>query len=132
MDRVVSSFLAELDGATTSNEDVYILAATNRPDLLDASLLRPGRLDRLAYVSPPTGRSAVLGILCALTRKFRLADDVDLGSIADNCPEGVTGADLYGLCSKAWMEAVRRHVKGGRCLALHSVGSYHLMPYIII
>lgn len=113
MDRVVSSLLAELDGTTADNRDIFILAATNRPDLLDPALLRPGRLDQLVYLSPPNTWEARAGILRALTRKFRLAGNVDLERIADKCPQGVTGADLYGLCSGAWMGAVMRYIRTG-------------------
>ena len=112
MDRVVASLLGELDGTTVDNTDVFVLAATNRPDLLDAALLRPGRLDELVYMAPPRTVEARLGILKALTRKFHLAHDVDLEVVARECPNGVTGADLYGLCSAAWMGGVTRVVRG--------------------
>ena len=115
MDRIVSQLLAEIDSAQagSGSDDVFIIGATNRPDLLDAALLRPGRLDKLLYVgiaSSPADREKVL---IALTRKFKIDDSVDLGVVAKECPSTLTGADMYGLCSRAWMRAFKRHVQDG-------------------
>ncbi|XP_073526287.1 uncharacterized protein [Phyllobates terribilis] len=110
MDRVVSQMLAEMDGVGNSNEDLFVIGASNRPDLIDPALLRPGRLDKLIYVgitSDPTNRERVLK---ALTRKFKLHEDVSLYSIAERCPPNFTGADLYALCADAWFTAAKRKV----------------------
>lgn len=108
MDRVVSQLLAEIDGIQGGAEDLFIIGATNRPDLLDPSLLRPGRLDKLLYVGIAEDPESKVNILRALTRKFQLHDDVDLESLARRCPVTLTGADLYALCADAWMGAFKR------------------------
>lgn len=113
MDRIVSQLLAEIDSAQggSGSDDVFIIGATNRPDLLDAALLRPGRLDKLLYVgiaSSPRDRKKVLA---ALSRKFNLDDSVDFDKVATSCPSRLTGADMYGLCSRAWMRAFKRHIE---------------------
>ena len=79
-----------------------------RPDLLDSSLMRPGRLDKLLYVGIAQRTQDKLKVLQALTRKFRLAASVDLQRIAEQCGSNLTGADLYALCADAWMAALRR------------------------
>ncbi|KAF3440552.1 hypothetical protein FNV43_RR18836 [Rhamnella rubrinervis] len=102
-DRVVNQFLTELDGVEVLT-GVFVFAATSRPDLLDAALLRPGRLDRLLYCGFPSERER-LDILTVLSRKLPLASDVDLASIA--CmTEGFSGADLQALLSDAQLAAV--------------------------
>ncbi|KAI3486163.1 hypothetical protein L1887_50304 [Cichorium endivia] len=111
MDRIVSQLLAELDGMAGSSEgtDVFVIGATNRPDLLDPALLRPGRFDRMLYLSVSETHAAQLNILQALTRKFKLDADVgDLGCIAEQCPFNLTGADFYALCSDAMLKAMTR------------------------
>ncbi|XP_024540800.1 peroxisome biogenesis protein 6 [Selaginella moellendorffii] len=108
MDRVVSQLLAEIDGLGENTQDLFVIGATNRPDLIDSALLRPGRFDKLLYVgiSPdPTYREKVLS---ALSRKFDLDKDVSLGLLARKCPDNFTGADMYALCADAWMQAVKR------------------------
>ena len=109
MDRVVSQLLAELDGLHKS-KDVFIIGATNRPDLIDPALLRPGRFDRLVYLGVNDDNVAKEKILRAITRKFQLAADVDLTDIAKKCPAHLTGADLYSLCSDAMLTALRRQI----------------------
>jgi len=86
-------------------EGVVVIGATNRPDILDPALLRPGRFDRLVYVPPPD-RGARLEILKVHTRRMPLAPDVDLARIAD-ITEGYTGADLANLCREAAILALR-------------------------
>ena len=109
MDRIVSQLLAELDGMSSGKGgDVYVMGATNRPDLLDPALLRPGRFDRMLYLSVPTSHDAQLSILQALTRKFRLDPDLDLADIAEHCPFNYTGADFYALCSDAMLRGMTR------------------------
>lgn len=109
MDRVVSQLLAELDGLHKA-KDVFIIGATNRPDLIDPALLRPGRLDRLVYLGVNDDTNAREKILHAITRKFQLAADVDLAAIAESCPSNLTGADLYSLCSDAMLTALRKKI----------------------
>jgi len=87
---------------------VYVMGATNRPDLLDPALLRPGRFDRMLYLGVPTSHSAQLSILQALTRKFNLDPQLDLADIAELCPFNYTGADFYALCSDAMLRAMTR------------------------
>ncbi|KAH0681314.1 hypothetical protein KY284_022399 [Solanum tuberosum] len=102
-DRVVNQFLTELDGVEVLT-GVFVFAATSRPDLLDAALLRPGRLDRLLFCDFPSQheRSEILSVL---SRKLPLASDVDLDVVA-RLTEGFSGADLQALLSDAQLEAV--------------------------
>lgn len=108
MDRIVSQLLAELDGMGVSGEGVFVIGATNRPDLLDEALLRPGRFDKLLYLGISDTNEKQLNILTALTRKFTLATDVNLGLLAEKCPFNYTGADFYALCSDAMLNAMTR------------------------
>jgi peroxin-6 len=114
MDRIVSQLLAELDGISSSESgsgtaDVLVIGATNRPDLLDPALLRPGRFDRLLYLGVSDTHLAQLHILQALTRKFRLDPELDLmDTIARQCPFNFTGADFYALCADALLKAMSR------------------------
>ena len=109
MDRIVSQLLAELDGMASGSaaSDVFVIGATNRPDLLDPALLRPGRFDRMLYLSVAETHDAQRNILQALTRKFTLDDDVgDMTVIAEQCPFNLTGADFYAFCSDAMLKAM--------------------------
>lgn len=110
MDRIVSQLLAELDGMSggKAGADVFVIGATNRPDLLDPALLRPGRFDRLLYLGVSESHQAQVNILEALTRNFRLDRDVDLCRVAEQCPFNYTGADFYALCSDAMLNAMLR------------------------
>jgi ATPase family associated with various cellular activities (AAA) len=110
-DRVVSQLLAEIDGAA-ANGGVFVIAASNRPDLVDPSILRPGRFDKLVYVAPPETRAAQMQVLEALTRKFVLDESVNLRSVLDTVPEPplLTGADLYSLAADAWQLAAKRMI----------------------
>ncbi|KAF9466437.1 AAA-domain-containing protein [Collybia nuda] len=110
MDRIVSQLLAELDGmsAGKGGADVFVIGATNRPDLLDPALLRPGRFDRMLYLGVSNTHEAQRDILEALTRKFRLDSELDLDDIARHCPFNYTGADFYALCSDAMLNAMSR------------------------
>jgi peroxin-6 len=110
MDRIVSQLLSELDGMADGNEGggVFVIGATNRPDLLDPALLRPGRFDKMLYLGVPDSDSAQLNILQALTRKFKLDPAMQLEEIARQCPFTYTGADFYALCSDAMLKAMTR------------------------
>ncbi|KAI9144509.1 P-loop containing nucleoside triphosphate hydrolase protein [Paraphysoderma sedebokerense] len=111
MDRIVSQLLSELDGmADGGSGDVFVIGATNRPDLLDQALLRPGRFDKLIYLGVASDHDSQLKILQALTRKFRLAPELNLMDIAEQCPFTYTGADFYALCSDAMLKAMVRTV----------------------
>lgn len=108
MDRVVSQLLAEMDGLDSSG-NVLIMAATNRPDLIDPALLRPGRFDRMLYVGVYSDIQSQLSVLKALTRKFNMEKDGnELEDVVERLPRTLTGADLYGVCSGAWLRAVRK------------------------
>jgi len=89
--------------------DVIVIAATNRPDIIDAALLRPGRFDRLLYVPPPD-KEARTQIIKIHTSKKPLADDVKIDVLSAQT-EGYTGADLAGLASAAVMLALREHIE---------------------
>ncbi|MEQ2223556.1 peroxisomal assembly protein [Ilyodon furcidens] len=109
MDRVVSQLLAELD-SLQSSAGVFVIGATNRPDLLDQSLLRPGRFDKLVYVGISEDRVSKLQVLQAILRKFQLEPAVNLQDLVDQCPAHMTGADLYALCSDAMTAAIKRKI----------------------
>ncbi|XP_057756804.1 peroxisomal ATPase PEX1 isoform X1 [Arachis stenosperma] len=102
-DRVVNQFLTELDGVEILT-GVFVFAATSRPDLLDAALLRPGRLDRLLFCDFPSWHER-LEILTVLSRKLPMAHDIDLATVA-KMTEGFSGADLQALLSDAQLAAV--------------------------
>lgn len=110
-ERVVSQMLTEMDGLEPMN-DVVVIAATNRPDMIDPALLRPGRFDKSIYVGPPDAesREAIFGIH---TRGKPLAEDVDLKKLAAET-DGCTGADIGAICNEAVMTAVRRLVASGK------------------
>jgi len=103
-ERVVSQMLTEMDGIQ-SLKDVVVIGATNRPDLIDPALLRPGRLERLVYVPPPD-KYGRLKILKVLTKKMPLAKDVNLESIAERT-ENYSGADLAAIVREAGLSAIR-------------------------
>ncbi|RLE71548.1 MAG: AAA family ATPase [Thermoprotei archaeon] len=103
-DRIVNQLLTEMDGITRL-EGVVVLGATNRPDILDPALLRPGRFDRVIYVPPPD-KKARLEIFKVHTRKMPLAENVDLEELAEKT-EGYTGADIAAVCREAAMIALR-------------------------
>ena len=104
-EQTLDQILTEMDGFE-SNQAVIVLGATNRPEILDPALLRPGRFDRRVAVQPPdrTGRVKILQVH---TRSIPLADDVDLGQLASSTP-GMVGADLANLCNEAALLAARR------------------------
>ena len=105
-ERVISQLLSELDGLETL-QNVVVIAATNRPDILDPGLLRPGRFDRLIYIPAPDEGSRKQ-ILQIHTKSIPLAPDVDLIFLA-RATKGYSGADLQALCNEAAMSTVRRN-----------------------
>jgi transitional endoplasmic reticulum ATPase len=106
-DRIVNQLLTEMDGIQIL-KDVVVIGATNRPDILDPALLRPGRFDRIIFVPPPDieGRYQIFQIH---TREMPLADDVDLRKLAE-MTEGYTGADIEALCREAALNAARENL----------------------
>jgi transitional endoplasmic reticulum ATPase len=106
-ERVISQFLTELDGLEILT-NVVVIGATNRPDIIDPALLRPGRFDRILYVPPPD-RESRLQIIKIHTKKKHLAEDVDINRLAD-ATDGYTGADISSLSSAAVMLALREHI----------------------
>lgn len=119
MDRVVSQLLAELDEAHSAETDLdlVVMAATNRPDLLDPALMRPGRLDTTVFISVASSAEDTAKRLRALTRNMNLDKQCKLDKIASKCPDRFTGADAQALCSEAWTRAAKRLVekKGQDC-----------------
>ena len=107
-DRIVNQLLTEMDGIEPLR-NVVVIAATNRPDIIDPALLRPGRFDRLIYVPPPDEK-ARLEIFKVHTRNMPLAEDVDLKELARKT-EGYTGADIAAVCREAAMIALREEFK---------------------
>ena len=107
-ERVISQLLTELDGLV-SLQDVVVIGATNRPDIIDPALLRPGRFDRLIYVPAPDEKSR-LEIFKIYTKNMPLADDVDVEELAKNA-KGYSGADVESICREAAMNALRRNIE---------------------
>lgn len=115
-DRVVAALLTELDGATPLRE-VVVVGATNRPELVDPALLRPGRLERLVYVPPPDA-AAREDILRASGRNIPLADDVDLPALAAEL-EGYSAADCTAVLREAALTAMRESLEAAEVTAAH-------------
>jgi len=106
-ERVISQMLTELDGLEVLT-NVVVIAATNRPDIIDAALLRPGRFDRLLYVPPPDYESRKQIILIH-TKKKPLGNDVNVDNLAKKM-DGYTGADIAAVASAAVMLGLREHI----------------------
>ncbi|MCY3809095.1 MAG: ATP-dependent zinc metalloprotease FtsH [Gemmatimonadetes bacterium] len=106
-EQTLNALLVEMDGFE-SNDGVILLAATNRPDVLDPALLRPGRFDRQVVVDLPDVKGRE-GILAVHARQLPLAEDVELSLIARGTP-GLSGADLSNICNEAALFAARRGV----------------------
>jgi transitional endoplasmic reticulum ATPase len=106
-ERVISQLLTELDGLEILT-NVVVIGATNRPDIIDPALLRPGRFDRLLYVSPPDYESRIQ-IIKIHTEKKPLAEDFKIEEMAANT-DGYTGADIAAVASAAVMLALREHI----------------------
>jgi len=105
-ERVVNQLLTEMDGLD-SRRSVFVIAATNRPELIDPAMLRPGRLDKLLYVPLPSPDDRH-SILCALSTKIKLGPDVDLDAIARNPhADGFSGADCAALLREAGLAVLR-------------------------
>lgn len=110
-ERVISQILSEIDGLEELH-NITVIAATNRPDIIDPALLRPGRIDRLIYITPPD-RDARYEIFKVHTSKTPLDSDVDLDKLAEDT-EDFTGADIASVCNEATMLAIREYVNSGK------------------
>ncbi|MEU4397999.1 AAA family ATPase [Micromonospora orduensis] len=115
-DRVVAALLTELDGVETLR-NVVVVGATNRPDLVDPALLRPGRMERLVYVPPPDA-GARADILRATSRDVPLAPDVDLAALGDELV-GFSAADCAALVREAALAAMRESLTAATVTAAH-------------
>jgi transitional endoplasmic reticulum ATPase len=115
-DRVVAALLTELDGVEPMR-DVIVVGATNRPELIDPALLRPGRLERLIYVPPPDGEARA-AILRSASRNTPLGDDVDLDSIGESL-DGYSAADCSALIREAALTAMRESLEATLVTGTH-------------
>ena len=106
-ERVISQLLTEMDGITTL-QDIVVIAATNRPDMVDSAVLRPGRFDRLIYVPEPDEKSR-LQIFKIYTKGMPINKDVDLTQLT-TATKYYSGADVESLCREAAMHALRKNV----------------------
>ncbi|KAK6045822.1 hypothetical protein COOONC_16673 [Cooperia oncophora] len=108
---MVSQLVAELDSLRDSPEiRVFVMAATNRVDLIDPALTTPGRFDKVIHVAPGSDVESKLKILKAVSRKLKFDDDVDLRKLAEQCEGKWSGAELNSLLTEAAMEGIREQV----------------------
>jgi len=107
-DRVMNQLLTEMDGVG-AKKNVFIIGATNRPDIIDAALMRPGRLDQLIYIPMPDYESR-LSVLKAVLRKTPMSKDVDIAYVAAQT-EKFTGADLTEICQRAAKLGIREAIQ---------------------
>jgi transitional endoplasmic reticulum ATPase len=115
-EKVLSQFLTELDGLEV-NKDIVVIAATNRPDILDPALIRPGRIDRILLVPSPDEKGR-LEILKIFTKNMPLAGDVNLDGINKKL-KGFSGADIETLCREAAMIALRENLRARKVTLEH-------------
>ena len=115
-EKVLSQFLTELDGLEVK-KDIIVIAATNRPDILDPALIRPGRIDRILLVPAPDedGREQILNIF---TKDMPLAANIDLNELNTKL-DGFTGADVETLCREAGMIALRENLRARKITGEH-------------
>jgi len=106
-DRVLNQLLTEMDGAG-AKKNLFFIGATNRPEILDEALIRPGRLDQLIYIPLPD-YVARIGIIKAVLRKSPVAPNVNVEFLAQQC-EGFSGADMTELCQRATKAAIRESI----------------------
>jgi len=106
-DRVLNQLLTEMDGAG-AKKNLFFIGATNRPEILDEALIRPGRLDQLIYIPLPD-LVARVGIIKAVLRKSPVAPNVPMDFLAEQC-EGFSGADMTELCQRATKAAIRESI----------------------
>jgi transitional endoplasmic reticulum ATPase len=115
-ERVISQLLTELDGLSSSKE-IILIAATNRPDILDPALIRPGRIDRLCYVPPPTVTER-LEIYKIFTTKMPLGPDVNLEKLSTQS-DFFTGADIESHCRESAIRALRENIRAKKINLSH-------------
>jgi len=115
-EKVLSQFLTELDGLEVK-KDIVVIAATNRPDILDPALIRPGRIDRMLLVPPPDeiGRLEILKIF---TKDMPIANNIDL-DVLNKILNGFSGADIETLCREAGMIALRENIRARKITKEH-------------
>ncbi|KAL5721329.1 Cell division control protein 48 E [Ranunculus cassubicifolius] len=107
-DRVLNQLLTEMDGMS-AKKTVFVIGATNRPDIIDSALMRPGRLDQLIYIPLPDEASR-LSIFKACLRKSPVSKDVDLNALA-KYTQGFSGADITEICQRACKYAIRENIE---------------------
>ena len=122
-ERVISQILSEMDGLEALH-NVVVVAATNRPDIIDPALLRPGRFDRMVEIGMPD-QEARLEILKIHTKKRPLAGDVDLAAISKKT-DGYSGADLANVTNEAVMLAIREYVLAGKPQDDQEIAKYRI------
>ena len=115
-EKVLSQFLTELDGLEIK-KDILVIAATNRPDILDPALIRPGRIDRILLVPPPD-EAGIEAILKIFTEKMPLANDVTIKKLNERL-KGFSGADIETLCREAAMIALRENMRARKVTLEH-------------
>lgn len=115
-EKVLSQFLTELDGLEIK-KDILVIAATNRPDILDPALIRPGRIDRILLVPPPD-EAGIEAILKIFTEKMPLAIDVTMKKLNERL-KGFSGADIETLCREAAMIALRENMRARKVTLEH-------------
>ena len=115
-EKVLSQFLTELDGLEIK-KDILVIAATNRPDILDPALIRPGRIDRILLVPPPD-EAGIEAILKIFTEKMPLASDVTIKKLKEKL-KGFSGADIETLCREAAMTALRENMRAKKVTLEH-------------
>lgn len=136
-DRLLTQLLGEMDGLHTApfspgggggkSDGVAVVAATNRPDLVDPALLRPGRFDRLIFIPPPERSEDRLEILKVRLRRTPVADDVDLKALAA-ATAGYTGADLSAVCREAALAALEEDMCAAAVSARHFAVAFGRVP----
>ena len=124
-DKIVNQLLSEMDGIDTL-KNVVVIGATNRPDMLDPALLRPGRFDKIIYVGPPSleVREEIIKIH---TKKMPLANDISIKQLAD-MTEGYTGADIEAFCLESVMSAARQDINVQKIEMKHFEDAIQIIP----
>jgi len=107
-DRVINQILTEMDGVG-AKKNVFIIGATNRPDIIDTAIMRPGRLDQLVYIPLPDLKSRI-AIFKAVLRKSPVARDIDLNFLGEHT-KGFSGADITEICQRACKNAIREAIQ---------------------
>ncbi len=126
-ERVVDTLLTEMDGLQEV-KNVVVIAATNRPDMIDPALMRPGRFDKIIEISVPDKETRE-AIFKVHTKRMPLEKNVSLSKLAEET-EGYTGAEIENICREAGMEAIRKRIKGVE-LAGKANESHEEQPYVV-